>query len=360
MALNRKQILKTFSPTKVFLAVIFGVSVSLYNFYIKTSEKGVIDQLSNSVIELSPVWVFVAFLVLLIRDFGYVHRIRYLTQKELTWGSSVSTVLLWEFASAVTPSVVGGSAVAVFILNKEKISFGKSLAYVMLTAILDNLFFILLAPLVLFFIPNFKFPVLDLASFNLESIFWVSYLLILAYTLFMVAGVFVSPRSIKWVLVKICSLPLLKKWNEWAHEQGEQIVLSSKEFKGKGVRYWLNAVLSTVFIWSARYLMLNCLIAAFIPVLSFTDHTVIFGNQVVMWIAQLLSPTPGSGGFAEVYFSSFFGSYFKEGSFTDVVGFVWRFMTSYLYLIIGALVLRGWVKKVFFGNRNLIKFKESK
>lgn len=358
MGLNRKQILRTFRPTNIFLAVIFGVSVSLYNFYKKTSEKGVVDVLVGSLSELNFTWVFFAFLVLLVRDFGYVYRIRYLTQKDLTWKSSVSTVLLWEFASAVTPSVVGGSAVAVFILNKENISFGKSLAYVLLTAVLDNLFFILLAPIVLFLTPGFAFPVLAFANFNLENVFWVSYILILVYTLFMATGVFVAPRSFKWVLVKICSLPLLNKWNEWAHEQGEQIRIASKELKGKGFGYWLNAVFSTTFIWTARYFMLNCLIAAFIPGLNVGDHAEVFGNQVVMWIAQLLSPTPGSGGFAEVYFSSFFGAYFKGMGLTDVVGFIWRFMTSYLYLIIGAIVLRSWVKRVFFGDRNLIKFKE--
>ena len=359
MRINRKQILKTFRPTNIFLAVILGVSVSFYNFYIKTSEKGTIDQFLNSLVDLSIIWVVLAFLVLLVRDLGYVYRLRFLTQKELSWKSSVNAVLLWEFASAVTPSVVGGSAVAVFILNKEKISFGKSLAYVMLTAILDNLFFILLAPFVLFFIPGFSFPVLEFADFNLKSVFWVSYILILVYTLFMATGVFLAPKSIKWILVKLCSLPLLRKWKDWAQEQGEQIKGASVEFKGKGLGYWSNAVGATMFIWAARYLMLNCLIAAFTSGLTLVDHTSVFGNQIVMWVAQLLSPTPGSGGFAEVYFDSFFGSYFNGGGMSDVVGFIWRFMTSYLYLIIGAIVLRVWVKKVFFGNRNLIKFKES-
>lgn len=149
----------------------------------------------------------------------------------------------------------------------------------------------------------------------------------------------------------------MKKWKGWAFEQGNEIRIASRELKGKGVVYWLKAVGSTVFIWTSRYLMLNCLISAFSPGLSFVDQTTVFGNQIIMWIAQLLSPTPGSGGFAEVYFNSFFGFFLKGEGLSDAVGFLWRFMTSYLYLIIGALVLRRWVKRIFFGDRKLIKFK---
>ena len=306
-------------------------------------------------------------MVLFLRDFGYIYRIRNLTQKELSWQSSTYTVLLWEFASAVTPSVVGGTAIAVFILLKEKIPFGKSLAYVMLTAILDNSYFLIVAPLILNLAPNFSFPIIEFShvnllffqdlSINIQSIFWISYTLILAYTLFMLTGVLIAPQSIKWILVRICSIGFLKKWQEQAIEQGNVMILASKELKNKKADYWRPAIFSTALIWSARYLMLNCLISAFNPNMNFNLHMKAYGNQVIMWIAQLLSPTPGSGGFAEIYFNSFFGEFFPTDGLDDTVGFLWRFLTSYLYLIVGAFVLRKWIRKVFFGNRNLIKFK---
>ena len=357
MDINRRQILKTFRPTNVFLAVAIGVTVSLYFFFQKTSSEGTLGQLYSHLTTINIYWVGAALLVLVLRDFGYIYRLRNLTQKELSWNASIYTVLLWEFASAVTPSVVGGTAVAVFILNKEKIPFGKSLAYVMLTAILDNMYFLTLAPLVLFLSPGFTFPVLTMVDFNLENIFWVSYTLILVYTLFMATGVFLAPRVIKWVMVKSCSYGFLKKWKSAAMEQGNEIQMASKEFIGKNAKYWFKAIGSSGLIWTARYLMLNCLISAFNPSMSLLDQTTVFGNQIIMWIAQLLSPTPGSGGFAEVYFNSFFGVFLAADGLSETVGFVWRFMTSYLYLIIGAFVLRRWIRRVFFGDRKLIKFK---
>lgn len=367
MKIKRKQILKTFSPTNIFLAVAIGVSVSIYNFFSKTQEEGTLSQLVSDISNINLSWVLIALLVLFLRDFGYVYRIRNLTQKELSWSSSIYTTLLWEFASAVTPSVVGGTAVAVFILIKEKIAFGKSLAYVMLTAILDNGYFLLAAPIILNVAHNISFPVLAFnnidflfinnLTINLQTIFWVSYILIFAYTLFMLTGVLIAPQSIKWILVKVCSIPFLKKWRSQAIQQGDVMIMASRELKTKDAIYWRKAILSTIVIWSARYLMLNCLIAAFNPNMGAALHLKAYGNQVIMWIAQLLSPTPGSGGFAEIYFNSFFGEFFPTDGLEDTVGFLWRFLTSYLYLIIGALVLRKWIRKVFFGNRKFIKFK---
>ena len=60
--------------------------------------------------------------MVVIRDLGYMYRIRVLTDKYLSWRKSFDVIMLWEFASALTPSVVGGSGIAIFILNREKIN----------------------------------------------------------------------------------------------------------------------------------------------------------------------------------------------------------------------------------------------
>jgi hypothetical protein len=75
-------------------------------------------------------WIFVSFLFMIGRDLGYMIRIRILTDKELTWRQAFRVIMLWEFTSAITPSTVGGTAMAVVFLNKEKISVGRSTAVV--------------------------------------------------------------------------------------------------------------------------------------------------------------------------------------------------------------------------------------
>ena len=69
-----------------------------------------------------------------------MYRLRLITDKKLSWRQSFNVISLWEFSSAVTPSTVGGAAVAIYFMKKEKLSLGKSAATSMLTIFLDQIF----------------------------------------------------------------------------------------------------------------------------------------------------------------------------------------------------------------------------
>jgi hypothetical protein len=345
------KVLKSLNPSKIILPVIIGLGVFVYFIY-SISQELDFDQVVNSIANAHVGWILAAVLVLLIRDAGYVFRIRHLTDKQLNWLSSIFVIILWEFASAVTPSVVGGTAVVVFIINKEGIKFGKALAYVMLTAVLDNLFFVI-ASLITFLVVPFEvfpetsnnFEVFGM-PFSLKGAFGVSVFLVGTYTAIMVYGLLIKPRAFKWLLIKLTGNRLLKRWRQWAVQTGSDMILASEILQEKKARYWIYAVLSTLFIWSARYFMLNCLIAAFSDI-NVMEHFLIFGRQIIMWVVMLISPTPGSAGTAEFVFPIFFGEFFKLAAFSGIVAIFWRLFTYYAYLGLGAFFLPRWIRRVF-------------
>lgn len=349
MKLDNKKIFQTLNPNKVWFPVIIGLGIVFAMFYFDPSVKA---ETLNVVFDASLIWIFLAIVVILFRDAGYVYRIREITDRHLTWSRSIYVIILWEFASAVTPSVVGGTAVAIFILNKEGIKLGKAIAYVMVTAILDNLFFVIGAPIILFFAKGNIFPeskVLETQLQNsMEAIFWISYALYATYSFVMAAALFYRPRVFKWVLIKIFSIKWLRKWKHDADEYGNQIIEASKELAGKNFRYWLPIIVATVFIWSSRYLMLNALISAFVP-LEIHEHIIVFARQVIMWIVMMISPTPGSSGTAEFFFAQFFTQFLTK--YTFVTSILWRLLSYYPYLILGALFLPRWIKQVFFKKK---------
>jgi uncharacterized protein (TIRG00374 family) len=351
MEQNQEKILKTISPTKVIFPILLGLAVVVYMFVTSVDLNTVGDYLAKADLK----WIAAALLVLFIRDAGYVWRIHYLTNKELNWKSSIYTILLWEFASAVTPSAVGGTAVAAFIINREGIKFGKSLAYVMLTALLDNSFFILAAPLAILLSNGTVFPNLDAAGLfgrGLEWTFIASYTLITIYTSFFAFGLFFRPHGFKWLIVKITSWGFMRRFQHGAEEIGDEVIIASQEMKGKDFRYWANAILSTMFVWTARYFMVNCLLEAFNNELGFADHWLVFARHVVMWVIMLISPTPGSSGTAELSFDLFFGEYI--GGFGVAVALLWRLYTYYPYLFFGAFVLPRWLRKVLANPKPVV------
>jgi hypothetical protein len=349
MKIDKENVLKTLNPNKVWIPILIGVGIVAFLFY---QDKSVTVENLLLIFTAQLVPVCLAFLVLAARDIGYVYRIRTITGEKLSWKSSIYVIILWEFASAVTPSVVGGTAVAVFILMKEGLKLGKALAYTMVTAIFDNLYFVVMAPIVFILAGEAIFPegtmVETQLGRGLPTLFYLSYTLIAAYTLVMAFAVLVNPRWFKWILLKITTIKYLRKWRAGAYEQGEEIMVASNELRGKPAPYWIKITLSTFFIWSARYAMLNCVIEAFTNQ-DFSQHITIFARQVVIWITMLISPTPGSSGTAEFIFTQFF----KEdlGAATFVSNIFWRLMTYYPYLFLGAAILPRWIKRVFFKKK---------
>lgn len=349
MKLDNKKIFETLNPNKVWVPVLIGIGIVFLMFYLDPSVNA---KTLSSVFDASIWGILIAILVILGRDLGYIYRIREITDRQLTWTRALYVIILWEFASAVTPSVVGGTAVAVFILNKEGIKLGKAIAYVMVTAILDNLFFVIGAPIILFLAKGNIFPVSRVMEMklgkSLEVLFWTSYGLYAFYSIVMAAALFFRPRVFKWVLLKIYSIKWLRKWKHSANEYGNQIIEASKELIGKNYKYWLPVIAATVFIWSSRYLMLNALIGAY-ESLTVSEHVIIFARQVIMWIVMMISPTPGSSGTAEFFFAQFFTQFLS--GYTFVTSILWRLLSYYPYLLLGAIFLPRWIKQVFFKKK---------
>ncbi len=348
-AVQDNKVLRIFRTRNIVIAIALGLAATIYLFI--TSLKGqpissVLDDLANP----NWLWFGAAILILMIRDAAYVYRIRNLTNGELSWKGSLYTVFLWEFASAVTPSVVGGTAVAIFILSKEGIKFGKSLAYVMLTAILDNAYFLIAAPIILLNTRNFDFPNIEFFGFfiSMEYLFYASYILIFVYTLIMAFGVLVNPDSFRVLLKKITYWSFLRKLRPNANKTGNEILIASNQLKGKTKRYWLKAVGSTFIVWTARYLMLNFLISTWSDDMSFHEQIAILSKQVIMWITLLISPSPGGAGLALHFMSEIFKNspFVTSATFIVSLGALWRLFTYYTYLGVGALILPKWMKRV--------------
>lgn len=256
--------------------------------------------------------------------------------------------MLWEFASCALPSVVGGSTIAAYILNKEKIPLGKSIAQVMLTAMLDNVYFVLAVPLVLLFTQGQVLPELaGLSETVRESIgiaFFVSYLMIALYACSMFYALFVNPKAVKRLLIRLGQLKPLRRWKEPLFRHANELLIASSHMRTKNMSYWLRASVSTVFVWTARYLIIGCLIAAFTH-LSLHDHLVIFARNLIYKIVLFVSVTPGGAGFAEISFPAFFGAF--VGGFTTIVVLLYRLLTYYLYLVVGAVIFPRWAARVY-------------
>ena len=297
-------------------------------------------------------WLIVAALLMAGRDLGYMIRIRLLSDNHLSWRQAFRIIMLWEFTSAVTPSAVGGTSVALLFVHKEGISIGKSSAIVMATSFLDEIYFIVFAPIIfLIFGKSELFNIQGSAGLiqSLYTIALVGYFIKLAYTILLTYGLFYNPKGLKWLIVNIFSIRYLRKWRYSMTLIAGEIMMSSKNLRSRPASFWIKTFGATCFSWTSRYLVVNALLLAFF---AMHDQLLIFSRQMVMWIMMLVTPTPGGSGFAEYLFTVFLGDLIPVASdlqkgLSIAFAFIWRLISYYPYLIIGALILPRWLKHKF-------------
>lgn len=297
-------------------------------------------------------WISVALSLVALRVFGYVARLRLLSGGLLSWKQAVQLIFLWEYASAVTPSTVGGSAVAVYLLIRERIAAARSTAMVLAATFLDEVYFILLVPVFYFWLGRDLLfgagepcaGVDDMALGGLRDLivpFAVGYSILLLLTAIIGIGLFLRPALFRAILQGVTALPLLRKFREKAGRFADDMDVSAAELSGRPAGFWLAAFGFTALSWTARYLALNALFIAFT---GFAHVLEIFARQFVMWVIMLIPATPGSSLIAETVFTTQLCPYLPV-ALLPVVLVLWRMLTYLPYLFIGPAILPFWLRR---------------
>jgi uncharacterized protein (TIRG00374 family) len=334
---------------KIFLPVLIGLMVIAYMF-MKEFNPSTFDEIDFT--WLSVFWLLMALICIVGRDIGYILRIRTLSERQLTWRQAFRVIMLWEFTSAVTPSSIGGTSVALMYIHKEGISVGKSSAMVMMTSLLDELYFVVMFPALMLVIgiPEL-FDIEDSPGWT-HGMFWlaiIGYIVKFVWVMALIYGMFINPKGLGKMIFIIFKLPFLKRWKRNVVKALREIELSSSELKFKKRSFWLKAVLSTFVSWTSRYWIVNCLFMAFFTVHD--KHFLIFARQLVMWVAMLISPTPGGSGIAEIMFSRYLGEFIPLAGFAVALALLWRLVTYYPYLIVGAFMVPRWISDKFISKK---------
>ena len=340
--------LKSINSKRIIIPIVIGLVVLIYFLTRKFKWKEFQE------IEWSQHvywWVGLSLLLLIIRHLAYAARLWILSEKAFSYFKCIELIFIWEFSSAVSPTSVGGSAVALFVLSQEKLAAAKVTAIVLYTAVLDTIFFVTSLPiLLLLFGPSIIRP--DLFSFSaLDSWGWsfiFAYIFMGIYGILFFYGLFIKPEGLKKIVFWFTKKRLFRRWQEKGKALGDDFVIASKELAGKGLKIGLPAFLMTATAWSMRFILLNCLIIAFENSLSLDlwTQTALYARLETMFVIMAFSPTPGSAGVAEILFNGFLTDYLSNETSSSLIALIWRLFTYYSYLLLGALIIPNWLRNV--------------
>jgi uncharacterized protein (TIRG00374 family) len=357
-------ILANFSLRKILIPIFIGILVTVI-LMLRNVDWATLDNIDWS--EDLLFWLFIATIILGVKHLLMMARLKILTSNRLNWRQCFEVISIWELGSAVTPSTVGGTAVGMFLLAKERIKGGEAIAIIMFMIVWDTLFFMLGIPLVTL-LGGWAVisPALALGTpvnWLFLTPFMLAYAFLMVYLFVLVYGLFINPKSVKYILVKIMSLPLLNRWKNKAVKMGDDMIIASNGNRKKSWGYWLGTGLTTFVNWIGRFLILNAIFVAFgISV----QHLILFGRQLIIYILMIASPTPGGSGVAEWIFGEFLYDYFPTEMGAEgivavsglwvLVAFIWRLLSFYPYLLIGVATLPAWLHRIF-GKKSLSEVK---
>lgn len=349
---EQEKVLASISFSKVFIPIILGLAVVAVMMWYQLD----MDELrSISWDRHILIWLGLALLCYVIRHLFYAWRLKVLSNNDFGWWKSIELIFIWEFASAVSPTSIGGSAVALFLLAQEKISTAKTVAVVLYSVVLDTLFFILSMPLLYFVLgPIVIRPGMESLK-NLDG-FGLTFILVLilmtTYGVLLFYGLFIDPRKIRRFLLWLSKRKLLGRFRESLESTADDIITSSKEMAKQSWTFHFKSILSTFGAWTFRFLAINCIIIALVSStsLDFWNQILMYGRGEVMYAVTAFSPTPGGAGIAEIVFGGFYSDFISSG-ISFLAAIFWRLITYYPYLIVGVIIIPNWIRKVINRRR---------
>lgn len=348
--------LKNFSPTKVILPIILGLGVIGFLMYREFD----VESFQQIDWRLTTATGLLAGMLLTCTRFAaHVWRIRILTEKQLSWKQCFQVMALWEFTSAVTPSMVGGTAAGLYLLTKEKIKFANSTSIIFSTIFLDSFYFLATIVLLWIYFGNYLISP-HLVAGTYDSIFdagkWVyaffgAFTMMCTYTSFIAYGLFINPKPVKWILNFVGKLPLLNRWESGITGFADELASASIQLRSKGLIFWAKGFLSTAIGWSSRFLVVVFIVTAFVEV---GQYLLLYGRQLSLYLILFLTPTPGGSGMAEFAFKDFYIDFIGNVGLGTLIGAIWRLLTYFPFLVLGVIVLPNWISRVF-GKKDIAK-----
>lgn len=265
-------------------------------------------------------------------------RISFISRHALGFKAGIRSQLTWDFASNISPSVVGGAPLtAYYIARESRLSSGKTIAigdvsavmtYVML---LDQVWFALSVPVIL--VAAFFMEVIP-SSVGMVGLWTavVYFIVLMMYAALFAYATLYRPDVLGRVADRIFRLPLLRKYRVRVADEMKEFELRAAVLRRQKSDFFLRGFLLTTGTWLARYALAVFVIWSFVPDV---DTLLLVMRSIAMTISSLVLPTPGGAGGIEGLYALFFSDLLPDKSLLAPSLLTWRILGSYIFLIFG-------------------------
>lgn len=295
----------------------------------------------NEIINVNIFWLVISFLLAL--SFWFFKaiattRIANIFKKDYSIKQGMRLVLETNFFHAITPFAVGGQPYEIYSLKKSKLKITEATNVSIVNFIVYQIALVLLGIIAIVY--NHHFVLLkenDLLKNLVVVGFLVNFIVIVALFL-LTCTKKINKILMKFIIKVLNKIHLvknkdekIKQFNEYLNEfhQGAKILLHDKKLFIKLIFIHFIGLISSYLI--------PLTLAYAMGISSYTGIEAIVLSSYVMLIGAFV-PIPGGTGGLEYGFMAFYGSFIK-GSKLNAIMLLWRFITYYFAMILGAILL---------------------
>ena len=288
--------------------------------------------------EVDPLIMSGAFLMLVIRVVMGGWRISFISRHALGFKAGIRSQLAWDFASNISPSLVGGAPLTAYYIARESrvpgnkpIPIGDVSAVMTYVMLLDQVWFALSVPVLL--IATIYMDVIppSVGMFGVWTIM-LYFVLLMAYTGLFAYATLYRPEVLSRVAGKIFKLPFLRKHRDKAIAEMKGFELRAAVLRRQKSDFFLRGFLLTTGTWIARFGLVVFIIWSFVPNV---DLLLLSMRSIAMAMSSLIMPTPGGAGGLEGLYALFFGDLLPDTSLLAPSLLTWRILGYYIFLVFG-------------------------
>lgn len=295
----------------------------------------------NEIINVNIFWLVISFLLAI--SFWFFKaiattRIANIFKKDYSIKQGMRLVLETNFFHAITPFAVGGQPYEIYSLKKSKLKITEATNVSIVNFIVYQIALVLLGIIAIVY--NHHFVLLkenDLLKNLVVVGFLVNFIVIVALFL-LTCTKKINKILMKFIIKVLNKIHLvknkdekIKQFNDYLNEfhQGAKILLHDKKLFIK--------LIFVHFIGLISSYLIPLTLAYAMGLSSYTGIEAIVLSSYVMLIGAFV-PIPGGTGGLEYGFMTFYGSFIK-GSKLNAIMLLWRFITYYFAMILGAILL---------------------
>ena len=310
--------------------LILGVTILVLFIILKDDFQGIIDNIQH--IRIEYILLALIFFLMSVTIKGFVNYLIINDKSKVSIKEAINQNFIAQFFNGITPFSTGGEPAGVYMLMEQKIPFAKATNFMVLSFIFYQVSLVLFG----FFAVGYNYKVglfpqerflqkLVLLGFTINII--VVLLLLLSYSKKLT-------QKLSMITIKIGKKLKMKRTEEEIKQKFEDYHNGLYELSQRksliGIGIILN-ILSLTCLYIVPYWIMKG-----IGVTSMNVLDTLVSSAYVYLIGAFV-PIPGASGGIEYGFSQFFGTFMNKSTMSAIL-IVWRFITYYVGIIMGAIL----------------------